>query len=144
MTKGTSPADLPRRPLQPDRPPPRRAGHPRFRRVAFAPLWLACVLVLSLGIAAAAAYLITRRPDVVETVLPAPPPAELSPEVVRRAEALRALNGALADQIEALRRQIEQPPCPPGTAVEANGDLGKSSIDEAIHGSPDRARQAAP
>jgi hypothetical protein len=136
MTDESSPADP-----QP-RTPQREKGR-RFRRIAFAPLWLASVLVLSLGIAAAAAYLITRRPDVVETVAPSPPPAELSPEVVRRAEALRALNDALADQIEALRRQIEQPPCPPGTAVEANGDFGKSSFDEAIHGSPG-ARQAAP
>ena len=117
MTNETSPADLPSPQSLPDRPPP-RAGRPWFRRVAFAPLWLACVLVLSLGIAAAAAYLMTRRPIVVETVAPAPTPAELSPEVVRRAEALRALNGALADQIDALRQQIEQPRCPPGTAVE--------------------------
>lgn len=129
MTNETSPADLPPPQSQPDRPPP-RAGHPRFRRVAFAPLWLACVLVLSLGIAAAGAYLMTRRPIVVETVAPAPTPAELSPEVVRRAEALRALNGALADQIDALRQQIEQPRCPPGTAVESTGGVGKSSFDE--------------
>jgi hypothetical protein len=126
MTNETSPADL----------PPWRAGHPRFRRVAFAPLWLACVLVLSLGIAAAA-YLMTRRPIVVETVAPAPTPAELSPEVVRRAEALRALNGALADQIDALRQQIEQPRCPPGTAVESTGGVGKSSFDEGASQSPD-------
>src|SRR5512132_2039381 len=137
MTDESSPADL-----QP-RSPQREKGR-RFRRIAFAPLWLASVLVLSLGIAPAAAYLITRRPDVVETVVPAPPPIELSPEVVRRAEALRALNDALADQIDALRRQIEQPPCPPATAIESSRNLGKSSFDEAVHGSSDRARQAAP
>jgi hypothetical protein len=137
MTDESSPAD-------PQPRSPQREKDRRFRLILFAPLWLASVLVLSLAIAAAAAYLITRRPDVVETVAPPPPPAELSPEVVRRAGALRALNGALADQIDALRRQIEQPPCPPGTAIEANGDFGKSSSDEATHGSPDRARRAAP
>ena len=72
----------------------------------------------------------TRRPIVVETVVPAPTPAELSPEVVRRAEALRVLNHTLADQIDALRQQIEQPRCPPGTAVESSGGVGKSSFDE--------------
>src|SRR5512132_1437303 len=137
MTDESFPAD------PPPRSPQREKGR-RLRRMAFAPLWLASVLVLSLGIAATAAYLIMRRPDVVETVAAPPPPAELSPEVVRRAEALRALDDALADQIDALRRQIEQPRCPPGTAIESSGNLGKSSFDEAVYGSSVRARQAAP
>lgn len=126
MTNGTSPADLPRLPQQ---------ERPRFRRIAFAPLWLASVLVLSLGIAVAAAYLMTRRPDVVEVVAPPPASAELSPEVVRRAEALRALNGTLAEQIDALRQQIQQPRCPPGTAIESTDGAGKS-VDEGASRSP--------
>ena len=127
MSDETSPTDTPPRQSQPGRTW-LREERPWFRRIAFAPLWLASVLVLSLGIAAAAAYLMTRRPNVVETIAPPRPPAELSPEVVRRAEALRALNDTLADQIDALRQQIEQPRCPPGTAVDTTGGgVGKSS-----------------
>ena len=126
MANGTSPADRLRRPSQPEHPPPREK-RPWLQRIAFAPLWLASVLALSLGIAATAAYLMTRRPIVVETVTP-PPLAELSPEIVRRAEALRALNRTLAEQIDALRQQMEQPRCPPGTAVESTGGVGKSPL----------------
>jgi hypothetical protein len=135
MSDETPPADTPPRQSQPG---PTRPREERlwFRRIAFAPLWLASVLVLSLGIAAAAAYLMTRQPDVVERIAPPPAPAELSPEVVRRAEALRALNGALADEINALRQQTERPRCPPGTAIDTTGGLGKSSFDEDASRSP--------
>jgi hypothetical protein len=134
MSDETSPGDTPTRHSE-------RRTQPRdestwFRRIAFAPLWLASVLVLSLGIAAAAAYLMTRQPDVVERIAAPTAPAELSPEVVRRAEALRALNSALADQIDALRQQIEQPRCPPGTAIDTTDDVGKSSFHEDASWSP--------
>jgi hypothetical protein len=109
-----------------------------------APLWLASVLVLSLGITAAAAYLLTRQPDVVERIAPPAAPAEPSPEAVRRAEALRALNGALADQINALRQQVEQPQCPPGTAIDTTGGVGKSSFDEDASRSPGRLAISPP
>jgi hypothetical protein len=101
------------------------------------------VLILSLGIAAAAAYLTTRQPAVVERVAPPPAPAELPPEVLRRAEAQRALNGALADQIDALRQEIEQPRCPPGTAIDTTGG-GKSSLDEDAPRSPGGAATERP
>jgi hypothetical protein len=123
MSDETSPGDTPTRQSDPVRTQP-RDERPWFRRIAFAPLWLASVLVLSLGIAAIAAYLMTRQPDVVERIAAPPPPAELSPEVVRRAEALRALNSALANQIDALRQQIEQPKCPPGTAIDTTDNVG--------------------
>jgi hypothetical protein len=99
-------------------------GH-RSRRIALAPLWVASVLVLSLGIAALAAYLMMREPDVVERVLPTPSPPDVPAETARRFEALRAMNSALTDQLEALRRELERPPqCPPGTALDsAGGDL---------------------
>jgi hypothetical protein len=96
----------------------------RSRRVALAPLWVASVLVLSLGIAALAAYLTMREPDVVERVLPAPPPPDVPAETARRFEALRALNNGLREQIEALRRELERSPqCPPGTELESAGGM---------------------
>lgn len=89
------------------------------RGLAMAPLWIASVLVLAMGIAALGAYLTTRQPDVVERVLPPPPPPGPSAETMRRLEALRALNGGVTQQIEALRRDLAGPPqCPPGTAFD--------------------------
>jgi hypothetical protein len=96
------------------------ARRSRSRRIALAPLWAVSVLVLSLGIAALAAYLTMREPDVVERVLPPPPPPDVPAETARRFEALRALNSGLRDQIEALRRELERSPqCPPGTELES-------------------------
>jgi hypothetical protein len=135
MSDETSSADKSTRQLEPGRMQSRDES-PWFQRIAFAPLWLASVLVLSLGIAAAAAYLMTRQPDVVERIAAPTAPAELSPELVRRGEALRALNSTLADQIDALRQQIEQPRCPPGTAIDTTDDVGKSSFREDASRSP--------
>jgi hypothetical protein len=142
MSDETSPAETPPRQSQRGRT---RTREERlwFRRIALAPLWLSSVLVLLLGIVAAAAYLMTRQPDVVERIAP-PPPAELPAEVVRRAEALRALNGALAEQIEGLRQQIEQPRCPPGTAIDTTGGVGKSSFGEYAPRSPGHAAAEEP
>ena len=94
-------------------------GRRRSPRLALAPLWMASVLVLSLAIAGLGAYLAMRQPDVVERVLPPPPQSEDTAETARRAEALRALNDGLREQIEALHRELEHPPqCPPGTELE--------------------------
>jgi cytochrome c-type biogenesis protein CcmH/NrfG len=99
------------------------------RRIALAPLWVASVLVLLLAIVSVGAYLMAREPDVVERVLPPPPAPELPAEAARRAEALRALNSGLADQVEVLRQQLEQPPqCPPGTEIDGTGGIRKSSM----------------
>jgi hypothetical protein len=98
----------------------------RSRRIALARLWVASVLVLSLGIAALAAYLMTREPNVVERVLPPPPPPGVPAETARRFETLRALNSGLKDQIEALRRELERSPeCPPGTELDSAGVIPK-------------------
>jgi hypothetical protein len=100
------------------------------RRIAMAPLWVASVLVLSLGIAALAAYLMTREPDVVERVLPPPPRPDVPAETARRFETLRALNSGSRDQIEALRRELERSPqCPPGTKLESAGGTPQPLLD---------------
>src|SRR5512134_1992334 len=101
---------------------PTASGPRRPRRIALVQLWVASVLVLSLSIAALAAYLTMRTPELVERVLPPPPPPALPAEAVRRFEALRALNSDLRSQIDALRRELEgSPQCPPGTELESAG-----------------------
>jgi hypothetical protein len=96
----------------------------RSRGIALAPLWVASVLVLSLGIAALATYLMAREPDVVKRVLPPPPPPGVPAETARRFETLRALNSDLRAQIDALRRELERSPqCPPGTKLQSAGGI---------------------
>jgi len=101
----------------------------RRRAIALRPLWIAGVVLLSLATAAAGAYLLTREPPVVERALPAPPAEGPSPEAVRRAGALRALNGALENQIGDLKQQIEKPQCPPGTVLDPAAAGGKAALD---------------
>jgi hypothetical protein len=85
--------------------------------------------MLSVAAVGVGAYLLARRPQVIETTVPAPA-VELAPEVVRRADALRALNRSVEDQLAELRHQLQQPPqCPPGTALETNGSVGPSPLD---------------
>jgi cytochrome c-type biogenesis protein CcmH/NrfG len=98
----------------------------RPRRIVLAPLWLASVLVLSLGIAGLGAYLMMRQPEVVERILPPPPLPNGVAEAQRRAEALRARNLDLANRIEAVRRELDLPPqCPPGTELDPADGSGK-------------------
>ena len=101
-------------------------------RIPLAGLWLGCVITLLLATGTAAAYLLVRQPEVVERAAPPQPPAEPSPEAVRRAEALRELNQALEAQLGTLKNEIEKPQCPPGSAFDTSAEVGATPLPAAV------------
>jgi len=116
----------------PPPPPPPRG----IRAIPLATLWVLAVVLLSAAAAATAGWLYFRTPEVVERTLPAPPAPEASAEAIRRAAALRALNQSLQQQIDALRRQVDAPQCPPGTKLDVSALPGGGTAASSATAAP--------
>ncbi|MBK8175034.1 MAG: trypsin-like peptidase domain-containing protein [Rhodospirillales bacterium] len=128
MTDDSPPGDAP-----PTRPPGEagRGAPPRrwSRHIPFTPVWLASVGVLLLASAALTTFLLTRQPETIERLIPAPPTSSpsVSPEDLSRTAVLRKQNEALEAQLRQLQETIAAPQCPPGTAIDARaGGVGSA------------------